>query len=282
MRAAKSSMDDDMDRLQCICWVQMKPMTLGNLPRSYKSLDQVPWENFVGTMAERSKTTHEEQGAKHGKKVRPGSREPLADTVARLARVEFAKADGEDKFEEANQRIEELDKGKEELRKAIQGALNLTLDKCLGQVKTFEETLKAEIIALKEELVKVTDELTLCKKVIAQGGHVEVAPTPSKLDIPKPKFYKGSGNAKELDNFLWGVKQYFKALGIADDASKIDTDTLYLVDTAWMWWRRRLGDVEKGTCTINTWAEFKKELKQQLYPINAKEEARAKLRRLQH
>ncbi|KAF7828548.1 Transposon Ty3-I Gag-Pol polyprotein [Senna tora] len=233
-------------------------------------------------MSERSETTHEEQGVKHGKKVRTGSREALADAEARLARVELAIADGEDKFEEVNQRIEELDKGKEELREAMQGALNLTLDKCLGQVKTLEETFKAEIVALKAELVRVTDELTLCKKVIAQGGHVEVTPTPSKLDIPKPKFYKGARNAKELDNFLWGVEQYFKALGITEDASKIDTATLYLYDTARMWWRRRQGDVEKGTCTINTWAEFKKELKQQFYPVNAEEEARAKLRRLQH
>ncbi|KAF7807858.1 Transposon Ty3-I Gag-Pol polyprotein [Senna tora] len=233
-------------------------------------------------MAERSETTHEEQGAKHGKKVRIGSREALADAEARLARVELAIADGEDKFEEVSQRIEELDKGKEELREAMQGALNLTLDKCLGQVKTLEETFKAEIVALKEELVRVTDELTLCKKVIAQGGHVEVTPTPSKLDIPKPKFYKGARNAKELDNFLWGMEQYFKALGITEDASKIDTATLYLDDTARMWWRRRQGDVEKGTCTINTWAEFKKELKLQFYPVNAEEEARAKLRRLQH
>ncbi|KAF7807841.1 Transposon Tf2-2 polyprotein [Senna tora] len=233
-------------------------------------------------MAERSETTHEEQGAKHGKKVRTGSREALADAEARLARVELAIADGEDKFEEVNQRIEELDKGKEELREAMQGALNLTLDKCLGQVKTLEETFKAEIVALKEELVRVTDELTLCKKVIAQGGNVEVTPTPSKLDIPKPKFYKGARNAKELDNFLWGMEQYFKALGITEDASKIDTATLYLDDTSRMWWRRRQWDVEKGTCTINTWAEFKKELKLQFYPVNAEEEARAKLRRLQH
>ncbi|KAF7821658.1 Transposon Ty3-I Gag-Pol polyprotein [Senna tora] len=233
-------------------------------------------------MADRSETTHEEQGAKRGKKVRTGSREALADAEARLARVELAIADGEDKFEEVNQRIEELDMGKEELREEMQGALNLTLDKCLGQVKTLEETFKAEIVALKEELVRVTDELILCKKVIAQGGHVEVTPTPSKLDIPKPKFYKGDRNAKELDNFLWGVEQYFKALGITEDASKIDTATLYLDDTARMWWRRRQRDVEKGTCTINTWAEFKKELKQQFYLVNAEEEARAKLRRVQH
>ncbi|XP_050212403.1 uncharacterized protein LOC126663714, partial [Mercurialis annua] len=44
---------------------------------------------------------------------------------------------------------------------------------------------------------------------------------------------------------------------------------------------QRIEELEKGTCTINTWDEFKRELKRQFYPENAEEEARAKLRRLQ-
>ncbi|KAF2282309.1 hypothetical protein GH714_044060 [Hevea brasiliensis] len=49
-----------------------------------------------------------------------------------------------------------------------------------------------------------------------------------------------------------------------------------------VWWRRRLLDIERGTCTISTWDDFKKELKKQFYPENAAHEARAKLRRLSH
>ncbi|KAF2313961.1 hypothetical protein GH714_020949 [Hevea brasiliensis] len=47
-----------------------------------------------------------------------------------------------------------------------------------------------------------------------------------------------------------------------------------------VWWRRRMFDMEKGTCCIKTWDEFKQELKRQLYPEHAADEARAKLRRL--
>ncbi|KAF2325032.1 hypothetical protein GH714_022348 [Hevea brasiliensis] len=61
-----------------------------------------------------------------------------------------------------------------------------------------------------------------------------------------------------------------------------DHAPLYLADTAMVWWRRRLLDIERGTCTISTWDDFKRELKKQFYPENAAHEARAKLRRLSH
>ena len=47
-----------------------------------------------------------------------------------------------------------------------------------------------------------------------------------------------------------------------------------------LWWRRRCEDVRRGTCSIATWDEFKRELKRQFYPEHAEDEARAKLRRL--
>jgi hypothetical protein len=133
-------------------------------------------------------------------------------------------------------------------------------------------------------LKETKDELTLCKKAIAQSGSIAlptIVVASSKVDVPRPKAYNGSRNAKEVDNFLWSLEQYFKALGITEDTKKIDSATLYLMDTAMVWWRRRYSDIERGTCIINTWDEFKKELKRQFYPENAEEEARPKLRRLQ-
>jgi len=38
--------------------------------------------------------------------------------------------------------------------------------------------------------------------------------------------------------------------------------------------------MKKGTCSINTWEEFKVDLKRQFYPENAEDEAQGKLRRL--
>ena len=74
----------------------------------------------------------------------------------------------------------------------------------------------------------------------------------SKVDVPRSKAYNGSRNMKEVDNFLWSLEQYFKALGVTEDAKKIDSAALYLMDTAMVWWRRRYSDIERGTCIINT------------------------------
>ena len=97
--------------------------------------------------------------------------------------------------------------------------------------------------------------------------------------MPKPRPYGGARNAKEIDNFLWSLEQCFKALGV-DDTKKVDHATLYLADTAMVWWRRRCGDMERGACTIASLEDFKKELKKQFYLEHAERDARAKLRHL--
>ena len=56
-----------------------------------------------------------------------------------------------------------------------------------------------------------------------------------KVEVPKPKTFNGIRNAWEVENFLWGLEQYFEAAGVTDDAHKIRNVTLYLTDTAMLW-----------------------------------------------
>ena len=88
-------------------------------------------------------------------------------------------------------------------------------------------------------------------------------------DVPKPKHYKGSQNTREIDNFLWSMKVYFNAIRFRDDVSKIQVVPLYLEDITTLWWRRRCEDMKKAKYSINTWEEFKADLKRQFYPENA-------------
>lgn len=60
----------------------------------------------------------------------------------------------------------------------------------------------------KEKLLQVTDELTLVKKVVY--GHTNSGKTPWKIKVPNPKAFGGNRSAKELENFLWDMEQYFK------------------------------------------------------------------------
>ncbi|KAJ8627131.1 hypothetical protein MRB53_020438 [Persea americana] len=129
-----------------------------------------------------------------------------------------------------------------------------------------------------EELASVGEELKGEMQAIG-GGVLTAAPT-HRVDVPKPKEFKGTRSAKDIDNFLWGMEQYFRVMGIVEDATKVSTASMYLVDVALLWWRSRCNDPRLGGATITMWEEFQREFRQQFYPECAEDEERAKLRRL--
>lgn len=183
---------------------------------------------------------------------RSRSRDAVVEFETRLAKVELAIADGQEKFEAVEQ-------GLDGLREKMQSAMNQVLAQCLDSVKAMEETHKTEISSMREELGRLLrklenteEELSLCKRALAQGNPStsKVRTAPSKLDIPRPKCFKGSRNAKELDNFIWSMEQYFRALAMTDEVPKVDMASLYLEDTAMVWWRRRQGTL-KAACALS-------------------------------
>ncbi|XP_042974786.1 uncharacterized protein LOC122306425 [Carya illinoinensis] len=109
----------------------------------------------------------------------------------------------------------------------------------------------------------------MCKRAVANEGAVGAGmmATP-RVDTPKPKEFNGKRDAKELDNYMWHMERYFEALNMQDEYVKIRTASLYLTNLAGTWWRRKHSEIDKGTCTINSWEEFKRELKKQFYPEN--------------
>ncbi|KAF2281643.1 hypothetical protein GH714_044053 [Hevea brasiliensis] len=209
------------------------------------------------------------------------AREDLGDLEKRLAKVELHLVDGEERFEEMDTRLMELDERMEELRGDMQGALNAAFDKLASEGESLRLSQMGEIAALRDEnrslkeqlewamgkLKEVEQQVSLVAMAVARGGVATTSGAslviPSRVEVPKPSVYSGARNAKEIDNFLWSLEQYFRAIGITDDAKKVDHAPLYLVDTAMVWWRRRHGDMEKGLCTIASWDEFKRELKRQ-------------------
>ncbi|KAL0449464.1 UNVERIFIED_CONTAM: hypothetical protein Slati_1502800 [Sesamum latifolium] len=45
----------------------------------------------------------------------------------------------------------------------------------------------------------------------------------SRLRIPEPKAYGGARDAKEVENFLFDMEQYFLAANVEDEARKVST-----------------------------------------------------------
>lgn len=102
---------------------------------------------------------------------------------------------------------------------------------------------------------------------------------PTKL-LQKPENFNGSRNAATVENFLFSVEQYLRGLAITNDEVKIATAQSFLRDTAQQWFRRRCLDAEKGGQGIETWEQFKAELRKKFSPSNANKEALRKFWRV--
>ena len=53
-----------------------------------------------------------------------------------------------------------------------------------------------------------------------------------RVEVPKPHTFSGKRDVKELNNFLWYIERYFEAIALMDEAIKVRTATLYLIDNA--------------------------------------------------
>lgn len=58
-----------------------------------------------------------------------------------------------------------------------------------------------------------------------------------RIDVLNLDTYDGTSNAIVLDNFLFGLEQYFDVVGVCNEASKVGTTPTYLRGIAQLWWR---------------------------------------------
>lgn len=66
------------------------------------------------------------------------------------------------------------------------------------------------------------------------------------IDMPKADIYDDMRNATVMDNFLFGLDQYFDAMGVWDEVSKVGTTPTYLRGAAQLWWHQKYDEMGKG------------------------------------
>ncbi|KAK3032560.1 hypothetical protein RJ639_036799 [Escallonia herrerae] len=218
--------------------------------------------------------TNEKKGGRGQSK----SRDTIASLDGRTCVLEEAMGDVKDRLGFVEQNLQTLEDHVldelESLKKDMTGQ-----DELRTRFMELFTNLQEQLDVVKVGMEETRQETAMCKKAIA-GGAV-VTPSP-RVDAPKPKEFGGKRDVKELDKFIWHMERYFEGASITYEKAKVRTVTLYLTDTATLWWRRKHNDIEKGLCTIDTWDVFKKEIKRQFYPENVTYEARKKLRELKH
>lgn len=105
--------------------------------------------------------------------------------------------------------------------------------------------------------------------------------TVQKIKVSKPSHFGSARSAKELENFLWDMGQYFSTAHIPE-GQKVSMTMLYLTEDAKLWWRTRVLEVCLRQPKIETLEKMKAELKKQFLPNNTSWLARDSLRKLKH
>ena len=144
-------------------------------------------------------------------------------------------------------------------------------------------SLKAELLTVKENfnmtLQTLQEDVVVLKKAVLRTSPWTIDASP-KVRVPEPKGFDEARSAKELENFLWDMEQFFKAAQVTDE-EKVSITSMYLLSDAKLWWRTRLEvDAESSRPHISTWEILKLELKEQFLPTNVGWLARGSLRRL--
>ena len=108
--------------------------------------------------------------------------------------------------------------------------------------------LKSEMQSLMDDfkgaLQSYGEDIIVLKKAVLQGSS-SGPEAPSKVQVPEPKGFNGNMNAKELENFLWDMEQFFKFAHIPD-GEKVSITSMYLTGDAKLWWRTRMEDDAKS------------------------------------
>ncbi|VFQ95758.1 unnamed protein product [Cuscuta campestris] len=86
------------------------------------------------------------------------------------------------------------------------------------------EACQAENNSLKTELL-------ILKQAVSATARTNMDVAPSKIKVPEPKHFDGARNAKELENFLWDMEEYFKAAKIPE-GEKVSIAPMYLTGDA--------------------------------------------------
>ena len=149
------------------------------------------------------------------------------------------------------------------------------------QIDALKTDLQALMAEYQDAVQSMGAEISILKKVVAPSPSTVSGP-PQKVHVPEPKGFGGARNAKELENFLWDMEQFFKAAHVPD-SEMVSITSMYLSGDAKLWWRTRMGDdAESGRPQIDTWETLKRELKEKFLPTNSAWLARESLKRLKH
>ncbi|KAL4320193.1 hypothetical protein GQ457_18G000020 [Hibiscus cannabinus] len=188
-----------------------------------------------------------------------------------------------ERLDVVDDRLDELENKGDRVQEDVQGLLE-TMEKMDERSDGLESMMSLLEARLMDKIGDLESELNIYKAALKNGvrASTETGTVEPRIDVPKPGRYDGTKTAQAVENYFWGMEQYFRGMGITSDVTKVNAACNYLTDGALLWWRHRCSEAKDKDLPVGTWAEFQKELKERFYPKDAEREARSKLRQLRH
>ena len=123
----------------------------------------------------------------------------------RVSRFEESMTEVKEAQEAAESYHEQFDSMEENVSKTMQKLL----DETFAKLNERDDSLEATVVAMKKEMDQLKSELLIYKTAMQSGVLGEVAAPKPKIDVPKPKEFNGTRTVQDVENFIWGLEQYF-------------------------------------------------------------------------
>ena len=149
-------------------------------------------------------------------------------------------------------------------------------------VTKLSDNVKAAVDVARVEMADISTRVNVVVRAVENQTPTRKTTRPNKVKLPEPKPFFGTRDAKALENYIFDLKQYFKATDTETEEEKITMATMHLAEDAKLWWRSKYVNIQESGCIINTWERLKQELRSQFFPKNVEIMARRKLRDLKH
>lgn len=101
-------------------------------------------------------------------------------------------------------------------------------------------------------------DVRLLKKVVSDGYNGDRSARTSKYKIPEFKSVNGCQDAKEFDNFIQDIEQYYVVTHVPKEELVTVSNMYFLGDTKLWWWTRSTNDMSTGKPYINIQGVLKK------------------------
>ncbi|KAE8697362.1 hypothetical protein F3Y22_tig00110621pilonHSYRG00135 [Hibiscus syriacus] len=194
-------------------------------------------------------------------KKRGSSKDIVASFEQRVGRLEDRYNEVQETQDSVESRLEKVESVEDVLREETQALISELTENVDDRTRGLESMYLAMRAEIMREVKELKSELLVYKAAVLNGVTGEAQAPKPRIDVPKPKEFKGSRTAQDVERISYGAWSNYSVAWVSGMIPPSCSEI---------------------TKPIGTWKEFVGELKEHLYPKNAVLEARAKLKQLKH